>query len=150
MPVMSRIDDGPGRRREEQPERERISAHRPGGVEQIAEAAHGLDHVDAELLADAADEDLDRVGVAVEILVVEMLDQFGARHHAAGVVHQIGEQPVFVRGELDRIAVDGDAAGAGVEPDRAAIELALGVAGGAAQQRAHARQHLLEWKGLAT
>ena len=121
---------------------------RIGRREQITEAAHGLDHVDAELLADAADEHLDGIEVAVEILVVEMLDQFGARHHAAGVMHQIGQQPVLVRGELDRIAVDGDAAGAGVEADRAAGEFALGVAGGAAQQRAHPRQHFLEVKGL--
>ena len=115
---------------------------------QIAEAAHGLDDLDAELLADAADEHFDGVGVAVEVLVVEMLDQFGARHHAPGVMHQIGEQPVFVAGELDRIAVDRDAPGARVEPHRPAGEFALGVAGRAAQQRAHARQHLLEMEGL--
>src|ERR1700722_1040417 len=94
--------------------------------EQIAEPAHGLDHVDAELLADAADEDLDGVRVAVEILVIEMLDQLGARDDAAGVVHQVGEQAVLVRGELDRSAVDGDAAGARVEPHRPAQEIALG------------------------
>src|ERR1700752_4399909 len=75
---------------------------RIGRGKQVAEAAHGLDHVDAELAADAADEDLDRVGVAVEILVVEVLAQLGARDHAAGMMHEIGEQPVFVRGELDR------------------------------------------------
>ena len=51
-------------------------------------------------------------------------------------------------GELDRIAVDRDAAGAGIEPHRAAVEFALGVAGRAAQQRADARQHLLEMEGL--
>ena len=41
-----------------------------------------------------------------------------------------------------------DAAGAGIEPHRSAIEFALGVAGRAAQQRAHARQHFLEMKWL--
>ena len=107
---------GPGRRREEQPKRERIKRASPGGSEQIAKSAHGLDDVDAELLADAADEDFDGVGIAIEVLVVEMLDQLGARHHAAGMVHEIREQTIFVRGELDRVAVDGDAAGAGVEP----------------------------------
>src|SRR5262245_56383274 len=84
---------------------------RIGRGQQIAEAAHGLDHVDAELLADAADEYLDGVAVAVEVLVVEMLHQFGARHDAPGVMHQVGEQPVFVAGQLDRIAVDTDAPG---------------------------------------
>src|SRR4051794_13648951 len=106
--------------------------------QQIAEPAHGLDDVDAELLADPADEHLDGVAVAVEILVVEMLDEFGARDDAAGMVHQVGEQPVFVTGKLDRIAVDSDAAGASVKPDRPAIELALGVTGGTPQQGANA------------
>src|SRR5215217_482672 len=64
------------------------------------------------------------------------------------MMHQISQQPVFVRGELDRIAVNGDAAGAGVEPYRSAIELALGVTRGAAQQRSHARQHLLNVEGF--
>ena len=77
-----------------------------------------------------------------------MLDQFGARDHAPGVVHQISEQPVFVAGELDRIAVDRDAPGARIEPHRSADEFAFGVADRAAQQRAHARQHFLEMEGL--
>src|SRR5665213_569597 len=50
--------------------------------QQIAEPADGLDDVDVELLADAPDEHLDGVGVTIEILVIEMLDQLGARHHA--------------------------------------------------------------------
>ena len=60
------------------------------GVEKIAEAAHGLDDVDAELLAQAADEHLDGVRIPVEILVVEVLGQFAPRDDAAGMVHQIG------------------------------------------------------------
>src|ERR1700742_2158608 len=83
--------------------------------QQISEAADGLNDVDIELLADAPDEDLDGVGVAVEVLVVEMLDQFGARHYASRMMHEIGEQPVFMRGHLHRIAADTDLAGAGVE-----------------------------------
>ena len=46
------------------------------------------------------------------------------------------------------VAVDGHAAGAGVEADGAAIELALGVASRAAQQRAHAREHFFEMERL--
>src|ERR1700733_2323346 len=82
---------------------------RIGGPQQITEAAHRLNHIDAELLADAADEHFDGIGVAVKILIVKMLDQFGARHDTAAMMHQIGKQPIFVRGELDRIAVNGDA-----------------------------------------
>src|SRR5436190_20565759 len=77
--------------------------------QEIAEPAHGLDDVDLELLANAPDEHLDGVGVAVEILVVEMLDELGARHHAADVMHQVFEQIVLVRGQLDRVAADADA-----------------------------------------
>src|ERR1700748_3290223 len=85
---------------------------RGGWRQQISEAPDGLDDVDIQLFADAADEHLDGVGVAVEVLVVEMLDQLGARHHAANMVHEVFEQIVFVRGQLDRIAVDADALGA--------------------------------------
>src|SRR5882757_6680808 len=70
--------------------------------EEIAQPPHRLDDVDAELLADAADEDLDGVGIAVEVLVVEMLDQLAARHHPAGMMHEIGQEPIFVGGQLDR------------------------------------------------
>ena len=44
------------------------------GADEVAEAARGLDDVDAELLAQAPDEHLDRIRIAVEILLVEMLD----------------------------------------------------------------------------
>jgi len=63
-------------------------------------------------------------------------------------MHEVGEQPIFVRGELDRIAIHRDAPGAGVEPHRPAVELALGVASRASQQRPDPRQHLLEMKRL--
>src|SRR3974390_2883827 len=89
----------------------------------ITETAYGLDQVRRHLLAQAPDEDLDRVGVPVEILVVEVLDQLRARDDAVAVVHEILEHLVFVRGKLDRIAVDGDAAGFGVDTHRAAFEL---------------------------
>src|ERR1700704_2684142 len=116
--------------------------------EEVAESTHGLDDVDAELPANAPDEDFDRVGITIEVLVVEMLDQFTARNDTAGVVHEIGKQAIFVRGQLDRIAVDGDPAGAGIEAHAAAIELALGVAGRTTQQGADARQDFLEMERL--
>ena len=73
-----------------------------------------------------------------------MLHQLRARHHAAGMVHQIRQQPVFVRRELDRIAFHRHPAGARVEPYRSAIEFAPGVPRRAPQQRPDARQHFLE------
>jgi len=76
-----RITTGPRRGGQEQTQRKRASAHRPGS-QQITEAANGLNDLDAELLADTADKHLDGIGIAVEVLVVEMLDKFGTRHHA--------------------------------------------------------------------
>ena len=46
--------------------------------------------------------------------------------------------------KLYRVAVDGHSAGAGVEPDAPAIELAFCMTRGAAQKRANSRQDLLE------
>src|SRR2546423_2440668 len=77
-----------------------------------------------------------------------MLDRLAARILATGIMHEIREQPILVRRKLHGIAVHADATGAGVEPDRSAIELALGVPGGAAQQRADARKHFLKMKGF--
>ena len=53
---------------------------------------------------------------------------------------EIGEQPIFERGQLDRIAVDGDARGARVDPHGPDFDVGRGMAGGAAHQRAQARQ----------
>src|SRR4029079_6376394 len=85
---------------------------RVGRSQQIAEPAYGLNDIDAELFTTAPDEHSDGVRVAVEILIVQMLDQLGARNDPARVMHQIGEQAVFMAGELDRIAVARDAPGA--------------------------------------
>ena len=78
-----------------------------------------------------------------------MIDQLAARNDPAGVVHQVGEQPVLVAGELDRLAVDADPSGARVELYRADHQLVGGVSGRAAQQRAQPGEHLLHVEGLA-
>src|SRR6185312_11720444 len=83
-----------------------------GGIFQaVTQSAHGLDQIGVQFLAQPADENFDGVGVAVEILVVKMFDQLGARDHLAAMIGEIGEQPVFQTGKPDRIAVQGDAAG---------------------------------------
>ena len=55
--------------------------------------------------------------IAVEILVVDMLDELGPADHLALVVHQVGQELIFLRGELHRLAGLGDLARAGVEAD---------------------------------
>src|SRR6185295_5168399 len=72
-------------------------------VETIAETAHGLNQIGVELLAQAADKHLDRVGVAIEILLIEMFDQFRARHDLALVMGEIGQQAVFQARQLDGV-----------------------------------------------
>src|SRR5690606_10722284 len=59
----------------------RCSAVAAWNGEAVAAAAHGLDRLQlalrVQLLAQAADEDLQHVGVAVEILLVDVLGQVG-------------------------------------------------------------------------
>ncbi len=114
----------------------------------IAEAARGLDDIDAELAAQPPDEHFDRVEVAVEILVVKVFDQLAARHDAPDMVHEIAQQAIFVARQLHRDVVDDDAAGAGVEPNRADDNFRRRMAGGAPQQRAQPRKQLLHVKRL--
>src|SRR5689334_19835619 len=104
----------------------------PRLFERIAEAADRGDYVGSELLPDPRDEDLDRIRIAIEILVVNMLDELGSRHDLALVVHQIGQELIFLGGELHRLAVQGDLARSRVEPDVAGGELRTGIARGAA------------------
>lgn len=44
----------------------------------IAKPTHGLDHFNSEFLAQTTDENLDCIGIAVKILLVEMLDDLAA------------------------------------------------------------------------
>src|ERR1700744_3507086 len=62
-----------------------------GGIFQaVAQAAHRLDQIGIQLFAQPADEHFDGVGVAVEILIVKMFDQLGARYHLASMIGEIG------------------------------------------------------------
>src|SRR5688572_16836414 len=49
-----------------------------GVVQTVAETADGGDDLCAQLFANARYENLDRVRIAVKVLIVDMLDQFGA------------------------------------------------------------------------
>src|SRR5665213_1554100 len=114
----------------------------------IAKPADCLDDVRRHLLAQPADENLDRVRVAIEVLIVEMLDQLSAGDDPIAVVHEVFEHAILVRSELHRIAVDGHLAGAAVETHRPNLDLVGRMPGGAAHQRTDAGQHLLDMKGL--
>lgn len=109
----------------------------------VAQAADGLDPVGADLLAQPADEHLDGVGVTVEVLVVEMLDQLGAADHPALMHHQIVKQAVLQRGEAQRFAVDAGAGRSRVETQAAERQARRSMSGRAAQKRPQPRQQLL-------
>src|SRR5215469_8475596 len=85
-----------------------------GIFQAIAKATHRLNQIGVQLSAQPSDEDLDCIRVAVEILIVKMLDQLGARHHPTPVMGEISKQAVFERGKLYRIAVQRHPARAGV------------------------------------
>src|SRR5215510_3868287 len=116
--------------------------------EPVAQAANGLDHIGRDLFAQPSDEDLDGIRVAVEILLIKMLDELGARDDAVVVMHEVGEQPVFMRRELDRLAVQGNARRFGIETQGSTFDIAPGMARGATHLGPDARQQLLHMKGL--
>ena len=53
-------------------------------------------------MAQTIDQHLDDIGVALEILPVDMLGQFGLGENTAGMVHEIGQSAVFQRRKLYR------------------------------------------------
>src|SRR6476661_488919 len=91
------------------------------GLESVAHAALGLDRVPAERLVDlasnVADVDLDDVVVTVVVGVPDVLQDVGLAHHLAGVPHQVLQQPVLPRRELDRRVAAVNAASTRVEPE---------------------------------
>ena len=72
-----------------------------------------------------------------------MLDQLGTADDLALVVEQIGQELIFLRGQLHRIAGQGHLARSRVEPDIACDQFGRGVARGAADQRAQAGNQFL-------
>src|SRR6478735_1285767 len=101
-----------------------------------------------ELLPEATDEDFQDIGVAVEILLVDVLGEIGLRDELAGMQHEVLEHLVLVARQVHARAVDADRLCGQVQADRAAVERRLAPARGAAQQRVDAREQLLDMEGL--
>ena len=88
--------------------------------------------------------------VAVEILLVKMLDDLAARDDAPSMMHEIGQQAIFVARELDRRVIDRDAPGARVSRTG---PTARSLVAWPAARRISARRRASTssiWKGLAT
>ena len=70
----------------------------------IAKTALGLDAINTNLAAQAADEHFDRVRIPVKVLIINMLDQFCARYDPTLMMHQVGQHAIFMRCQLDRVS----------------------------------------------
>lgn len=119
------------------------------GSDAVAEPADGFHAGRAELPAEAGNENFDSVGVAVEVLGVDVIDQFNAGDDAVAVVQQVREDAELETGELDRFAGEGDAGGADVKGERTGVEFDGRGSAGAPDERADAGKHLFhaEWLG---
>src|SRR3954471_15138992 len=89
-------------------------------AQRVADAAHGVDErrsVLVELLAQVADVRLEDARVAAEVVLPDVLEQLRAGEHAARVEHEVAQQPVLRRGQLDVLAVADHLVGVLVELD---------------------------------
>src|SRR5208283_1934035 len=89
---------------------------------------------------------IDHIGLRIEVVIPNMLEQHGARDDLAGVLHQIFEQPEFARLQDDFLGSAGDFMRQPVErqvgdPQDRFLRRALGTA---ARQRLHSGQELGE------
>lgn len=127
--------------------RERGILCSPRILEAITESAHGFDVGGPELAPQARDENLHGVRVAIEILCVDVLGEFGARDHATGMMHQVREHAELVRCEFHGDPADRSASRACVERESAASELTVSGSAGAPDERADPRENLFdaEW-----
>src|SRR5690606_10466309 len=81
-------------------------------LEHVAEAALGLDHglfgVLVELAAQVRDVGLHDAGVAVEVVLPDVVEDLRLRQHAVGVEHEVAQQLELGWGELDLVVADRD------------------------------------------
>ena len=83
MPIILRLSEPLASRNRQLPI---CQPPRPGGArsgrvfEAVAKTADGRDDIGTQFLADTRDKYLDRVRIAVEILIVDMFDQLGPRN----------------------------------------------------------------------
>jgi hypothetical protein len=101
-----------------------------------------------ELAPQASDQHLYDIAVALEVLIVKALGELGLGNDFSGPQHQVLENAVLERRELDGPVLYSNRLRTRVEHDWATAQLRAGPAAGTAQQRLQTRQHLLEMKRL--
>ena len=82
----------------------------------------------AQFAADAADEDVQRVGVGVAVARVDVFEDFATADDGARLVHEVGEDAFFLRGEGEAAAVQVEARLQGVVAQAADVQGGVGVA----------------------
>ena len=115
----------------------------------VADAAHVLDQLAAQLFAQAVDIDLDRVAAHFVAPAVELFFQLGAREHGAGPRDQrLPARPIRAPTGVTGTPAHVHFAGGRIDGDALVFEDRLGAAGRAAQQGADARQQFIEIVGF--
>src|SRR5664280_497311 len=70
-------------------------------TQHVSSAAHGMQQRRVEISVDFGPQprhvDVDNVGLRIEVIVPDVLEQHSAGHHLAGVLHQIFEQAKLAR-----------------------------------------------------
>src|SRR5512140_192766 len=119
-------------------------------LEAVAQAAHGgdADRALLDLLAQAVDVHLDRIGADFLAPLAQPLDQLVLADQAAGALQQHFEQPQLPGRQLDHPAVDGSHPPGLVVHQRPVLDRAAGAAHAAPGQRAHPGLELLQAERL--
>src|SRR5437588_13096159 len=76
----------------------------PRQAQRVADAANRMDQrrlIGVELLTQIADVGFEYAGVAAEVVIPDVVEQLRARQDAPRVQHQIAQQAVLGRGQLD-------------------------------------------------
>ena len=101
---------------------ERVTDHVSGAADGVQER---LAEALVDLGAQPRDVHVDDVGLRIEVIVPDVLEQHGAGHHLAGVLHQIFEQAELARLQRDRLAAARDRVAEPVELEVADAEHGL-------------------------
>src|SRR5207244_2826310 len=114
------------------------------GAYHVSHAAHRVNQLGffgvIDLLAQPGDDHVHDVRAGIEVIIPGVFGDQRAGHHPALMAHQVLEHGVFLRRELDALAVAGDLATARVEDEPVYLELRRGDRLGPPSQGLNARE----------
>src|SRR6476469_2945154 len=115
---------------------------------QVAEAAPGLDDIDAKLAAQPANQYFDGVGILGVGGAMDVLAELELRHDATALMDQIGDDAIFQRRQVDRNAAHADFHLTFVESEIANGHYRRSSTGRSAQDRSQPRQQFFHLERL--